>query len=687
VNLRRFSTATVALLVAALALPAADDPYGDPLPDGARLRLGTARMRHPTTVTPNALTPDGKFLVGGGSRGLTYVDVTTGKVAREVGPFEGVFGNLVAFSKDGKRAVATEFSGVWVCATDTAKVLAKVSRAVPSGPAGVSLAADGRRMAVGGVRSFDEKAKDPLPTAIVWDVDGDRELSRVRASQNNTVYVALSPDGTRLATWGIHSEPDRKDPPRPEGDPNRLVQFWDATTGKEAARVRVPSRYTPFAVAFSPDGSLAAVAGGEGAIHLLDPATGAEKGMLLGRSGQGRVLAFGSDGKTLAAGGEDGSVQRWTVPDGKPLGTTEPPDYPYSPRGIVFPDNDRAVAWGPDKSASLVWEVPSGMLLSPAGGHRDAITGVAVAGGKEIITTGAAGTVIRWDLATGKELGRVALKRPARGFAPDVVTGEVRVSPDGTRAIAADGAGGIGIHDLPSGLQRFAIPADFVRDGTTAFSADGSKLLIATRTTDARKYPARVTVWDAATGRKLGAVELPGLQSAAAALSPDGTTLVTVGLRTDAKNPNRAKDFVVTGWELATGKKLGEYIEPGGFGMPGVAVAGDNRLAVVIAPRGRAVVVDVVTGKAVRELDLGKRQADAPPVISPDGKTVAIPATREPSSDGMYAVLLLDIESGRLTKTLGGLRTAPTALAFSPDGKALVTGSRDTTALVWDVAP
>ncbi len=82
------------------------DLYGDPLPDGAIVRMGTVRFRHGSSVTAVCYSPDGKT-VSSASRDhtLRLWDPTTGKEVRAVaGHQSGVFS--VAFSPDGARLVS-----------------------------------------------------------------------------------------------------------------------------------------------------------------------------------------------------------------------------------------------------------------------------------------------------------------------------------------------------------------------------------------------------------------------------------------------------------------------------------------------------------------------------------------------------------------------------------------------------
>src|SRR5207302_559231 len=59
------------------------DSYGDPLPTGALLRLGTTRLRQPGGCYCVALSPDGKRVASGGVYSVRVWDAATGVKLRE----------------------------------------------------------------------------------------------------------------------------------------------------------------------------------------------------------------------------------------------------------------------------------------------------------------------------------------------------------------------------------------------------------------------------------------------------------------------------------------------------------------------------------------------------------------------------------------------------------------------------
>ncbi len=109
--------------------PAAEvrlDALGDPLPEGALMRLGTGRFRPPSTVMEIALAPDEKTIVTLGEDLMAW-DTTTGQVlwqekSRPLGfQLGAAYGShALAFTPDGKHFYAPAAPGevtVWETAT------------------------------------------------------------------------------------------------------------------------------------------------------------------------------------------------------------------------------------------------------------------------------------------------------------------------------------------------------------------------------------------------------------------------------------------------------------------------------------------------------------------------------------------------------------------------------------------
>ncbi|HEX3150655.1 MAG TPA: WD40 repeat domain-containing protein [Gemmataceae bacterium] len=132
-------------------------------------------------------------------------------------------------------------------------------------------------------------------------------------------------------------------------------------------------------------------------------------------------------------------------------------------------------------------------------------------------------------------------------------------------------------------------------------------------------------------------------------------------------------------------------VDTGGHSAPirGAAFTPDGK-TVVTASMDRTVRLwDVATGDLVRTIRLPLRPwADGVLyclALSPDGKTAATAgATPEQGKDGS-PIYLIDLETGRLIRTLTDHTDSVNALAFGPGGKRLVSSSLDKTARVWDV--
>ncbi|MFL5343087.1 MAG: WD40 repeat domain-containing protein, partial [Gemmataceae bacterium] len=231
------------------------DLYGDPLPEGALLRMGSVRLRHHTAAI--AFSSDGKTLISAGGIGdIRFWDVATGRELNRVelqGPRDlqaSLRGGQI--TPDGKRFAVWEqghtSSSAAVYETGTGKLL---QRFPTEGAAGCSvLISRAGNMLVSNALSADLKTR----TTRIWDVmTGKRRLEQVNVSIG--MGLALSPDGRRLVCN------DGKDKP----------VVWDTISRVELGRFPSDASHG----CFSPDGKVLACHSWNTAsgIHLWDATT------------------------------------------------------------------------------------------------------------------------------------------------------------------------------------------------------------------------------------------------------------------------------------------------------------------------------------------------------------------------------------------------------------------------------
>ncbi len=682
-RLRSALLVTTALLfpAAAPAAPLPKGPTDDPLPKGAKARLGTIRGGPLGGQFGMHLLPDGKTLLLSGSDAPKLHDIATGRSSDVPGfgpdqpPPRG--GIIVAVSGDGTRAVMRRGEDYSILEVSTGKVLQAVKVEPRPGIARwrdvrVSLSADGK------VLAFDDGEAE----IVVWDVDKNVQLARVTGVHDQTVSPVLSPDGKKLATYGVH----RPKPNEPAGGdrPDRVVQLWDVATGKLTGKLSDvfddPDYHS--VVVFSPDGNTVATWGGSGGpnpIRLWEAATAKEKESILCRSERGKRLAFAPDGKTLATVGEDGSVDRWSLPDCKPLKTTPfPGRESLRPReqdlgivGVRFVDNDRVVAWGLLRERAIAWEAPAGKFLTGMHGHIGGIRSVQFGPRDREVVTASDRRILRWE-PTGKLLGEV----PVREHRYQLQW--MYLGPEGARGLRHSL-----VYDLRTGEEVFAFPFAWPLP-----SPDLTRLAGYRRSRDETTDPSLCEVWDVGTRRRLCRIELPPrvefntlVWPRNAAFSPDNSRLVTaLGIRVSRTEVH----LVVTGWDVKTGKKLAEFTDQDESRVSAVAV-GNNGSCVIATHNGKLWVADYERGhkgEVIETLPNPLHHVTVP-TFSPDGKLLAAGVPGE--KPDVFGVRVYDWPSGKALHTFAGHRGPVTALAFSADGKTLASGSADTTVLLWDL--
>jgi WD40 repeat protein len=298
--------------------------------------------------------------------------------------------------------------------------------------------------------------------------------------------------------------------------------------------------------------------------------------------------------------------------------------------------------------------IPAGVLTRLASGrmrHTGRLRAMAVSPDNKSLAAGGAHSLRVWDRATGKL---------SRHFRIDSDWGHLLTfSADGLILTSVDG-----YHDLTCRRLDLATGKDLCRfhldlDADAELSGDGSLLVVVGEDKTARLF-------DTATGRKTGVfkVEVDGN----IVVRPDGMAVAVMD----------AKGGAVRMYAIPSGNLLAQLQQPLERFAP-LAFSRDGRLLAANSGRTEDAIHiwDMATG--TRRLRLqGSRGNHTAVTFSPDGKLLAATGPQAPE------VGLWDVTTGRQVRRFRA--GPPLALAvFSADGKALFAASPDGAILVWDL--
>jgi WD40 repeat protein len=669
----RFALAVALTLTTILAGRAEEqtartDLYGDPLPSGATVRLGTQRFRV-EGYRAATLSPDGKTIATLSSRQkICVLDATTGKEIRSFNDTSAV--STLSFSPDGKYLAASSFNNALVLydATKGNSVgqfeLDKNIRG--GGNTKVVFSADGKIVSVGTQGAPREKA-----SIGVFEVATQKKLASVEPMQDFYVQVALSGDGKILATWG---QSQRERPANP--DLLRTIQLWDVATAKEKSQIKV-TYHLPVAVALSPDGKQLATIEHFVGLTIWEVESGKEVRRIAVRQNT-NTLSYSPDGKMLAAGTSDGALQAWETATGKRLGLAEGLKGPIS--SIAFPGGDKVLAAGVHEQSLFVLEARSGKQLSPKEVHTSAIRTVNFSrDGKTIYSAGADGLRV-WETATGKSTRHLEFPEgdPKFDRGPPMPI----LSPDGkyVAAMSPYTRNELRMLEADTGRELFSVPLiNSFGDALGSFSPDGKLFAASTRSLYAQVAEIVLRVWDVESGLEVTAIKrAQSSQQNTVAFSRDGKYLAWA-----SANPG-ANPCQIVMVELASGKEVFQVQRANNF-PTGLAFSPDGSRLAAVGQDGAVRLWETARGNELPPLesdDRGGTQAAAL-AIAPDGRTLATAFLDQKTQESR--VVLWELASGKPRATYAGHRGTINSLAFSPDGRTLASGGSDTTMILWDV--
>lgn len=399
-------------------------------------------------------------------------------------------------------------------------------------------------------------------------------------------------------------------------------------------------------IAVSPDGTLIAAATAGRQVVLWDSRTGRQTTTLdVDSNGTVRAVAFSATGDLIAAGGDDGKLRVWRTKDGSPQPFSDTPSQMIT--SVAFSPTGNTVAAGTADGVLRLWDAHTGDLRAEPEvvAEKKAVRSVAFNPDPKLVRSepGADGTnEVRDIVLTGDDLGRVQLW--------DGLTALPESSPitvDETSSVSSV-AFGVSVNEdgekyrLAAGMLDGRI---HVLDGTT-FAHDGPAFAA---------HPGFV--------QKL-------------AFSPGGTRIVSGG-----------SDNSVRVWNAATHQSIGDPLLGHHGAVSSVAFDPEGTRIISGAQDGSVRIWDAITALPI--------PADQGAEVRSVAFRPAVPAADSPD-DGQIATGGTDstvklwhpvtgAPMGQLGYPTEDLQDSINALAYRPDGKRLVTGSRLGYLEIWDL--
>ena len=493
--------------------------------------------------------------------------------------------------------------------------------------------------------------------------------------------------------------------------------------------------------AFSPDGRLIASGNTTGMVHVRLRSNLAEKLVIATHGGGGRTICFSPNGTMLATGGFNGTIDIWDISALHQLSKTQitsndtskrPRLAPsaHTPRllrtikahlhavqSLTFSADETLLASFDSDGVSKLWNLQfverrydvkdmgrnlldgrtgvvfenqnAGVVVKELTSEHEVVSGAVHVGDtitgfsgdtegplqdvtgmdnfevKRLVDGGSHGTVVRLRVkSAGQDERQVLLRRSFKHLPRSM---QVAFAADGkTLAIADQKVGAASLNLATSKTRRYS-----AYGGSVAISPNG-RILALDDFYDVLLWDLQLDKEHARLNGRVAAIPTSGNSFGGdLAFSPDGNYLA-MGTGYRYANVPRS-DLKV--WELSRLEEIGQPLFENDCTITSVAFtppAGSHLIAADTT--GLVRIWDTSTWKLERTINCRSRIYSL--AISPDGRILA--------TGGDQRSVLWDFETGTKLHVLDSAGDA--VLAFSPDGRTLVSGNFDHNVVLWDVA-
>jgi WD40 repeat protein len=646
-----------------------------------RLELLTV-SGHADGVESLAFSPDGsRIAVISGAGALKVWDSRTGSDGTSF--HAAVHRTCVAFHPDGHRLAVGHKDGtveVWEWQTGR-RVYSFGTGSVP-----VTALAFGKSpplLATASGAPHNEHAE-----ITVWDPVDGRPLRRLPGHPGQVNSIAISADGSKVATAGGTWAGAL--PPGPDGASRPgEVRLWNTATGETTATLAANT--VALSVAFSPRGDRLAAGHADQVVRVWKVESGTEEAVLSGHGGAVHGVAFSPDGDRLASACDDRTVRLWHVSRREVLasycGHSEALCVAFDPAGgrIASGGADGVVRLWRDSSDESAAKANPGRAVEL--GAAGQFPGVAFGADRERLAAAAHKTLYLLDPEGVAEA--IKVETDGYGYGP-----RVSFSRDGS-LVALNHPTEVSIRRAGDGALLTLLPGLGKNVYDTAFSPDG-RFVAACFGDDGL---GEVKVWEWSTGRLVRTFKIEGSFLWAVAWSPDGRHLAAAGGAFGSGGrwgmfggvPNdvwvwdvwgeslvhRLKGHVACVWDLAFSSDGSRLASVAGLyqGRPGEA--GERR------GEGELKVWDIGVGLEVLSLPLPMCPFSV--TFSPDDRWLACAGGIRLNAPG-GKVLLFGTAPGSESLALlpHGQKTAY-SVAFSRNGKRIAAASGRGTISLWNM--
>ncbi len=672
------------------------DLFGDPLPKYARARLGGTRFHHGGSLHQALFTPDGTSLVAVDDKGAVRVwDAATGRIIQAIGGPQARF-RQVALSPDGQTLATIEDPGQLRTWDLTSGRERRGWHAIPGSYQCLTFSPDGRTVAAG-VSIYDQANNTEEKLIYLWDINAPTERRRRFVGDwLDLAGLVFSPDGKTLVS-GSNDTESRIVGAKPEKGSTRL---WDLATGRERARFPVKGCHVR-SVALSPDGKMLAAAVTDLTIRLYNLTTGREQVLRLGQDDELRLkaqaglaiepvgpagsnfmeamtcLAFSPDGSILASGSSGtGNTGSSLLADvflwdiARGKAVRHFAAHQGGVDSLTFSPDGKTVASTGSEPMILLWDVATGREAFPQSGHRSWIRTVVISPADGLIFTGGQDGTIR---RWDPATGRELGVIASFADPPDPLA----IAPDGKTLLVGSHHGGrFGLWSIAERREIRSFPRIEPRDSVhhAVFSPDGKTVASERR------------IWDCAAGNVLVAFRDPGEHANRKAnfyhifYSPDGKQIITAereGLRI---------------WDIASSKEVRWPLRSQNFHFYSVALSPDgrflarggleNKIHGMIDPAIR--LIELASGQEVAALE-GHEGTTRALAFSPDGRLIASGSVGSTITKD-EPIRVWDLATSREVRRFEGHLAPVDAVSFAPNGRSVISVSEDGTGLVWDLS-